>query len=132
MNLNDFKYTKPNKHKIDYVWFGHKVDELDNYYRESNSCNKVIGLDEYLNSYDMGFFDLAVPDKFINAQITLVKLKNTWVTAYYAEDGFIYFFKENKELIYKLNSHEAISTDIWTGDEFYNKKILDTVKAILK
>lgn len=94
MNLNDFKYTKPNKHKFDYTWFNSKVDELDNYYRESNSVNHVIGLDEYLNSYDMGFFDLAVPDRFINAQITLVKVKDTWVTAYYAEDGFIYFLKK--------------------------------------
>lgn len=131
MDLNDFGYTKPNKRKIDYSWFRHKVNEIDNYNLESNSFNKIIGLDENLNSYDMGVFELAVPDRFISAQITLVKLKNTWVTVYYANDNIMYFFKENRKLIYKLNGSEAISTDIWTADKFYNKKILSVIKSVL-
>ena len=131
MNLNDFGYTKPNKPKFDYCWYYSKIDELDNYYRESNSYNEIIALDENLNTYNMGAFELAVPDQFISAQITLVKLKNTWVSVYYAHDGFIYFFKENKELIYKLDNKEVRTTDFDRERNYYYAKVLSVIKSVL-
>ena len=131
MNLNDFGYTKPNKLSIDYDWFMDKVNKLDNYYHEANSYNEIVYLDENLNSLSMGAYELAVPDKFISAQITLVRLKNTWVTVYFANNGIMYFFKENKELIYRLNGDEAVSTNGMKAKDFYNAKVLSVIKSIL-
>ena len=131
MNFNDFGYTKPNKLSIDYDWFMDKVNKLDNYYHESNSYNEIVYLDENLNSLSMGAYELAVPDKFISAQITLVRLKNTWVTVYFTNNGIMYFFKENKELIYRLNGDEAISTNVLKAKDFYNAKVLSVIKSVL-
>lgn len=131
MNLNDFGYTKPNQPKFDYRWFKHKINEIDNYSLDPNSFNEVVALDENLNSYNMGVFELAVPDQFISSQITIVKLKNTWVTVYYANNDIMYFFKENRKLIYKLNGDEAISTNLERANDFYNAKVLSTIKSVL-
>ena len=138
MNLNDFKYTKPNKPNnpnnlsIDYDWFLNRVHELDNYYHESNSYNEIVYLDENLNSLSMGAYELAVPDRFIGSLITLVRLKDTWVAVYFGNDEIMYFFKENKELIYRLDGDKAISTNSLTAKDFYNEKIIDTLKLVLK
>lgn len=132
MKLSDFSYTKPNKPAIDYKWFDTKVAELDNYELEANSCNQVIGLDTNLNCFKIGCYDLAVPDQFIGCKITLVKLPNNWVTVYHSmKDGVMYFFERNNKLICTLDGQKAIKGDLNRAEDYYNAKILETIKSVL-
>ena len=134
MKLSDFSYTKPNKPAIDYKWFLDKVTELDNYKLEANSCNQVIGLDTNLNYFEIGYYDLAVPDQFVDCKITLVKLPNNWVTVYHSmKDGIMYFFERNNKLLCTLNGEEAIlgDGDLRKSEDYYNIKILETIKSVL-
>lgn len=132
MKLSDFSYTKPNKPAIDYKWFIDKVAELDNYDLEANSCNGVIGLDTNLNYFEIGYYDLALPDQFVDCKITLVKLPNNWVTVYHSlKDGIMYFFERNNKLICTLDGKKAIKGDLDGAEDYYNSRILETIKSVL-
>lgn len=132
MKLSDFSYTKPNKPAIDYKWFLDKVPELDNYRLEANSYNQVIGLDTNLNYFEVGYYDLAVPDQFVDCKITLVKLPSNWVTVYHSmKDGIMYFFERNNKLICTLDGDKAVKGDLEGAEDYYNIKVLETIKSVL-
>ena len=132
MKLSDFSYTRPNKPAIDYKWFDTKIAELDNYELEPNSHNKIMGLDTNLNCFKIGYYDLAVPDQFVNCKITLVKLPNTWVTVYHSmKDGVMYCVERKNRLLCMLDGQKASKGDLNKAEDYYNAKILETIKSAL-